>query len=347
MWQIVKKTACVFVLLFCSFSVVYAANSKNITLCIQGTGQPVFVQGFKEALIIEAKAAGYDVTENMSAAKYNIKFVVEFDQASQKSKFTVSLIKVVDLSVIVSMEYLFTDEEEMLLYSQLVFFMLMANLPDNETAAAEPADDSWRNKWLYVNPYFNYSFMYLYLESEGLLGGAGVYNDAVTPTIVSPLDNKIIAMPGIGIGLEFHFLDFMSIEPGFLISSEEVVFGHVMYNMLASLKLKFPIKFLRNVVFEPYGLAAYPIRIPAKLEIFDPDSFPKYVFGGGMQIAVKAGKSGALFFDVSYTYFGDTPMENPYTDLFPQPEWIHYDHSVVGFSIGYKFGIFDRKSPKR
>ncbi|WP_461247548.1 hypothetical protein [Treponema sp. R6D11] len=84
---------------------VYAANSKNITLCIQGTGQPVFVQGFKEALIIEAKAAGYQVTENMSAAKYNIKFTVEFDQSTQKSKFVVSLVKVVVLSLIVSLKY--------------------------------------------------------------------------------------------------------------------------------------------------------------------------------------------------------------------------------------------------
>jgi hypothetical protein len=347
MWQILKKNVCVLVLLFCSFSAVYAANSKNITLCIQGTGQPAFVQGFKEALIIEAKAAGYDVTENLSAAKYNIKFNVEFDQAQQKSKFVVSLIKVVDLSEIVSMEYLFADEEEMLLYSQLVFFMLIANLPDNEVAASEPVDDSWRDKWLYISPYFNYSLMFLALKPDGLKGGAGVYNDSVDPILVSPIDNKIIPMPGIGVGLEFQFLPFMSIEPGFLISREEVVLDHVMYNMLASLKIKFPLKFFRNVVLEPYGVAAYPMRFPEELDTFDLESFPKYVFGGGMQIAVKVGKSGALFFDVNYTFLGDTPMKNQLTDLFPKPELIHYDHSVLGFGIGYKFGFFNRKSPKR
>jgi len=345
MWQIVRKTACVLALLLCSFSVVYAANSKNITLCIQGVGQPIFVQGFKEALIIEAKAAGYDVTENMSAAKYNIKFSVEFDQTQQKSRFVVSLVKIVDLSVIVSMEYLFADEEEMLLYSQLVFFMLMANLPDNETAASEPADDSWRDKWLYISPYFNYSLMFLALKSDGLMGGAGVFNDSVDPPLVSPLDNKIIPMPGIGVGLELQFLPFMSIEPGFLISREEVVLDHVMYNMLASLKLKFPLKFFRNVVFEPYGIAARPLRFPEELETFD--NYPAYVFGGGMQIAVKVGKSGALFFDVNYLSYGDTGMKNQLTDLFPKPEVIHYDHSVLGFGIGYKFGFFNRKRPAK
>jgi len=347
MWQILKKNTCVLVLLFCSFSAIYAANSKNITLCIQGTGQPIFVQGFKDALMIEAKAAGYDVTENLSAAKYNIKFSVEFDQAQQKSKFIVSLVKVVDLSVIVSMEYLFADEEEMLLYSQLVFFMLMSNLPDNETAGSEPADDSWRDKWLYINPYFSYSLMFLNLKGDGLMGGAGIYNDTVTPAWVSVLDNKVIDMPGIGVGLECQFLPFMSIEPGFLISREEILFENVMYNMLASLKLKFPLKFFRYIVFEPYGIAGYPLRYPDDIEVFD--NFPDYVFGGGIQFAVKVGKSGALFFDVNYLYYGDTALfnNNKLTVLFPKPEVIHYDHSILGFGIGYKFGFFDRKRPNR
>jgi hypothetical protein len=245
------------------------------------------------------------------------------------------------------MEYLFADEEEMLLYSQLVFFMLMANLPDNEVAASETVDDSWRDKWLYLNPYFNYSFMFLALKPDGLMGGAGVYNPEPTPPLVAPLDNKIIPMPGIGIGLEVQFLPFMSIEPGFLISREEIVLDHVMYNMIGSLKIKFPLKFFRSVVLEPYGIAAYPMRFPEELEVFAPGAFPEYIFGGGMQIAVKMGKSGALFVDVNYLYYGDTPMKNQFTELFPKPSVIHYDHSVLGFGIGYKFGFFNRKSSKR
>ena len=340
MRQIIKKTACVLALLFCSFSVVYAANSKNITLSIQGSGQQAFVQGFKDALIIEAKAAGYDVTENTSAAKYNIKFTVEFDQSTQKSKFVVSLVRISDSYVIVSMEYLFSDEEEMLLYSQLVFFMLMANLPDNEVAASEPVDDNWRDKWLYISPYYNYSIMLLALRSEGLHAGVGVYNE--TLTVINPQDNKIISMPaGLGLGLEFQFLNFMSIEPGVQISQDEVVSDHLMYNLLLSLELKFPLKFFRNVVFEPYGIVAYPKRFPKDLEIFA--DYPKYVFGGGMQIGVKVGKGGALFFDVSYMYYGDTPIKNPYGEYTPNPPEIHYDHAVLGFSVGYKFGFLNRK----
>jgi len=340
MWQIVKKTLCVLVLIFCTFSAVYAANSKNIMLIIQGTGQPAFVQGFKEALIIEAKAAGYDITETPSMAKYAIRFSVEFDQAAQRSKFTVSLVKVVDQYVIVSMEYMFADEEEMLLYSQLVFFMLMANLPDNEVAGSAPLDDGWRNKWLYLNPYFDYSIMLLALNPAGLHKGA-TFNDP--KTLFNHLDNKVVTMPGIGVGLELQFLDFMSIEPGALISSEEAQKEHAMWNIAISGKLKFPLKFIGNAVLEPYGAFVYSMRFPQKDTVEPFALYPQYAFGGGVQVALKAGKSGGIFFDVSYIYYGDTGLKNPYGDYTPNPKIIHYEQAILGIGVGYKFGFIDRK----
>jgi hypothetical protein len=347
MWQITQKTVCVLVLLLGSFTAVFAANSKNITLNIQGTGQPAFVEGFKYALIIEAKAAGYDVTDNMNAAKYSIRFSVEFDPIQQKSKFVVSLVKVVDLSVIVSMEYLFADEEEMLLYSQLVFFMLVNNIPENETAGSEPLDNSWRDKWLYISPRYNYSMMFMGLKPDGLVGGAGVYNGTLaSPSSVAPIDNKIVPMHGIGLGLEFQFLKFLSIEPGAQISMEEVVANHLMYNLLLYVELKIPLKFFRNVVIAPYGIAAYPMRFPSVPEDSVESIFayyPEYFFGGGIQIAVKVGKSGALFFDVNYLYLGDVDLVNQYVPLYSNPATIKYDTFALGFSVGYKIGLISRK----
>jgi len=342
MWQIVKKTICVLVLIFCTFSAVYAANSKNITLIIQGTGQPAFVQGFKDALIIEAKAAGYDVTETPSMAKYAIRFSVEFDQAAQRSKFTVSLVKVVDQYVIVSMEYMFADEEEMLLYSQLVFFMLVANLPDNEVASSAPMDDGWRNKWVYFSPYFDYSVMFLAIKPDGLHAGAA-YDDSGATMFFNHLDNKVVTMPGIGLGLELQFLDFMSIEPGVLLSSEEAQKDHAMWNIALSGKLKFPLKFIGNAVLEPYGAFSYNMRFPQKDTVEPFALYPQYAFGGGIQVALKAGKNGALFFDVNYMYYGDTGLKNPYGDYTPKPKVIHYDQGILGLGVGFKFGFGDRK----
>jgi hypothetical protein len=335
----------IFISFFLLFSVafLYAANSKNITLNIQGTGSPSFVEGFKYALTVEAKAAGYDVSDSLSAAKYSIKFTVEYDKTEDKSKFVVSLIKVVDLSVIVTMEYFFADEEEMMLYAQLVFFLLMSNLPEDVSGGA-PEDNTWRDKWLYLNVSFDYSMMFLELKSTGLKAGIGMTNPAGD---IAPLDNKFVIMPGIGLGLEFQFLDFMSIEPHAQISVDEIVKDQLVFTALFSVELKFPLKFLKYVVIEPYAVAAYPMRFPIEL---DPISlYPQFIFGAGIQLAMKAGKSGALFIDVSYMFInlGETYLKNqfaiPPDDLYPTPKDINYKHSILGFRVGYKFGFINRK----
>jgi len=343
MRQITKKFFFISFFLLFSAAFLYAANPKNIILAIQGSGSPNFVEGFKYALTVEAKAAGYQITDNASSAKYSIKFSVEFDRVEQKSKFIVSLVKVDDSSVIVTMEYFFADEEEMMLYAQLVFFLLISNLPE-DVAAAAPEDNSWRDKWLYFNLSFDYSIMFLLLRGEGLISGAGVYyGDYESPDRVAPLDNKLIPMPGVSFGIEFQFLDFMSIEPHAHISMEQAVWKHVIYSALFSVELKFPLKFLKSAVIEPYGAAAYTMRFPndENNEIFV--DYPQFIYGGGIQIAVRAGKSGALFFDVNYMYIGDIAMKNFYGELYPKPEVIHYNYSILGFRIGYKFGAFNRK----
>jgi hypothetical protein len=344
MRQLMKKIIFISFFLFFSAAFLYAVNPSEISLAIQGSGSPSFVDGFKLALTVEAKAAGYQITDNASSAKYNIKFTVEYDRIEEKSKFIVSLIKVDDSSVIVSMEYFFADEEEMMLYAQLVFFLLISNLPEDVKGVAE--DNTWRDKWLYLNVSFDYSIMFLGLNDSRLKGGIGMWNDNF-PDTIGPVDNKFSLMPGIGLGLEFQFLDFMSIEPRAELSLEEMVKGHVIYTALFSAALRFPLKFLKHVVIEPYGTVAYPIRFPADLEVFS--SYPQLIFGAGLQVAVKAGKSGALFFDVSYMFInlGDTKMWNQFAiwpnDLYNQPKDIRFDHSILGFKIGYKFGFFNRK----
>jgi len=346
MRKLPKKALCALIILFSSISGLYAANSKGIKLNIQGSGSNELVEGFKYALKIEATAAGYDVTDNMVEAKYIIKFTVAFDQAQQKSKFNVSLVKVADSSEIVAMEYLFTDEEEMLLYSQLVFFMLMANLPEDE-AGSGVVDNTWRNKWLYVRASFDYSIMVLGLNDGRLLGGLGMYNDKDDPTgdpsqwIVSPLDNKVVPVFGAGLGAEVQVLNFLSIEPGAQISYENAVQDHTIYNLLLTLGLKFPLKFFSGFVPEPYIMAAYPMRFPAVNDVFV--AYPMLAYGGGIQFAVKMEKNSALFFETSYLYYGDVNMKNKYVELFPIPGDIKYNYSFVSFKIGYKYGFFDRK----
>jgi len=336
----VKKALFVIIILFSSVSGLFAAAPKGITISIQGAGTGDLIEGFKYALKVEASAAGYDLTDNTSEAKYIIKFASEFDQVQQKSKITVSLVRVADSYEIVSMEYLFTDEEEMLLYSQLVFFMLMANLPDDETASSAVVDNSWRDKWLYARASFDYSIMLLGLKKDGLVAGLGMTNPS-NPLSIAPLDNKANPIMGVGLGAEVQVLDFLSLEPGAQISYENLVQGHTIYNLLLTMSVKFPLKFFSGFVFEPYIMGAYPMRFPKANEIFV--KYPMIAYGGGIQFAVKMEKNSALFFEAGYLYYGDVTMKNKYIDLFPEPEVIKYNYSVICFKIGYKYGFFDRK----
>lgn len=311
-------------------------------LSIQGKGPANAVDGFKNALKIEANAAGYDVTDNIGIAKYDINFTVEYDLAGKVYRFNVSLVKVEDSSVIVTMEYYFTDEEEMLLYSQLIFFMLMANLPDGGiTTGAAVEDDSWRNKWLYARASFDYLVSFFNLKGDGLIGGIGIYYGTFeNPTRTAPLDNKVISLPGLSLGAEVQFLDWMSAEPGVQLSIEELLRDKYMFNMLLSMEIKFPLKYFRNLVLEPYGAFACSLRFPKGNDAFE--QFPLFAFGGGVQAAIKAGKNGAAFIDVNFLYFGEASMKNRYDELCPNPDFVKYDHFVVGFSVGYKYGFYNR-----
>jgi len=241
----------------------------------------------------------------------------------------------------------------MLLYSQLVFFMLMNNLPDNEVVVSEPVNDNWRNKYLYISPYYSYSLMFLPLLGDGLVGGAGIYNDSVDPWLIAPLDNKVIPMMGAGLGFEFQILNWLSFEPGAQILLEGLGLKgdleKIIFHVLITAKLKFPLKFLRNVVFEPYLTGGFfPLRFPEDKDIIFIEN-PTYLFdglsglGGGIQIAVKSGNNGALFFDVNYMHYGKTGMKNQYAELYPKPEIIYYSRFDLSFNVGYKFGLFDRK----
>jgi hypothetical protein len=342
-----KKIACVLIFFLFSITFLFAASSKKLGLHLQGNGSQNLVDGFRFALTIEANAAGYQIVDSYNAANYQIKYSIEYDQIEEKFKFTVSLIKVKDSSEIITMEYFFADEEEMLLYSQLIFYMLMANLPEEETSSGY-VDDTWRDKWLYVNASFDYSLMLLALQGTGLYKGVGIYIGTPPDDIkwISPLDNKIVPMMGAGLGVEFQFLDFMSVEPHVQVSFENVVSNHSMYSLLFSLQIKFPLKFFSSFVIEPYGMAAYPMRFPEENEVFV--NYPDFFFGGGIQVAMKITKSSAIFFDVGYMYLGDTGINNYLNEYDPElhskPDTIYYNHSVLKFSLGYKYGFFDRKT---
>jgi len=93
-------------------------------------------------------------------------------------------------------------------------------------------------------------------------------------------------------------------------------------------------------MLEPYGAIVVPVSTSSK--VFN--SFPMLAFGGGFQFGTKGWKNtGSVFLDINYMYYGDTEVNNSYGEYAPKPEVIHYQRSVIGLGIGYKFGVISRK----
>jgi len=218
----------------------------------------------------------------------------------------------------------------------------------NKPTSTKKEDDSWKNKWLYFRLSADYPITNYILQGDGLHKGKYIYSGSNIhyPIIISPMENKVLPQLGGTAGIEFQFLPFMSFEGNF-----QVFFGDTkddwFFNMVTGAQLKFPLKFFKNYMIEPYGAFSYAINVS---DVFI--DFPKFFVGGGVQFGVKGGKSGAFFLDVNYMmplpeFWGienpDVVMHNPYKADWPNPAGIHYKRYVIGIGIGYKFGILDRK----
>jgi len=182
-----------------------------------------------------------------------------------------------------------------------------------------------------------------------LIAGTGIYEGTFdNPSRVQQLDNKVVALPAMTLGVEVQLFNWLSVEPNFQIGWEYLN-DQDFINLAAGLELKFPLKFIRNVMMEPYVAVVYPLTTsltainPLSPTVFN--SIPLFAFGGGFQLGMKGWKeTGSVFIDINYMYYyGDTVINNPYGELFPKPEVIHYQRSVIGLGIGYKFGVINRK----
>jgi hypothetical protein len=340
-----KRIGCYLVFLMLPVVFVYA---QQTTIRLEIIGNADQVAFFQDAFSIEVLSYGYEIAGPSASAEYTLRFVIS--PMGDQFILAASLVRVSDSSVLASTEYGFTELEDMLPYNQLVIFTLTSNIPREATTVttitrvtAAEVDDSWRNKWLYLRASADFPIIFYTLKGEGLIGGTGVYKGTFeNPTMVAPLDNKFSTLPALTLGVEVQVLNFLSVEPMVQVSWEHLN-DTDFYTATAGLEVKFPLKFVQNVMLEPYigGLYPLPFSIPSTLDIFD--SFPMLAFGGGVQLGIKIPK-GIIFLDVNYMYYwGDVGVKNNHGDLFPNPDVIHYQRSVLRIGAGYKFGLFNRK----
>jgi len=307
-------------------------------------------QFFHDYLFLNAEDTSTDITiftyNSMLRDSWQQVYIFQLILKNQKTNKAILLQNLLYLSI-----------EDVYDFFPLLMFNVYSKINVKQTADTHTPSkrvytdtEDWRNKWLYLRASFDFPITFYTLEPNGLIAGTAAYKGNFdSPDRVQQLDNKTIALPGMTVGAEVQLLDWLSIEPNFQVGWEYLN-DKDFINLATGLQLKFPLKF-SNIMLEPYGAVSHPI-FPSSSGVFK--SFPNVALGGGFQLGVKGwGGTGSFFIDVNYMYyFGDAVIHNPYGDALiskssekycPEPKGIHYQRTVLGLGIGYKFGIIDRR----
>ena len=346
-----KKTL-IFSVLFVLTILVFANDLPNRRIFIEGTAlRPDQTEYFLWNFYAEATGTGYPVTDKIEEAAYIFRFNVRsnIDRNIDNNLYvlTISLITVPDDLEVLSFDFFFSSLDEMYQYNRMLFLNAVNYIPPYteedlviRVTEINELDTSWKDKWLYLRASFDYPITFYVLQPTGLVGGAGAYrgDNFDAPDDTMPLHHIINPMPGLTLGVELQFLDFMSFE-----LNAKIVLGdtksNAFINIAAGAEIKFPLKFFKHFVIAPYLAFSSPFTISPVFK-----EFPRFALGGGVQAGVNGGKNGSFFIDINFMFsFSKAGMHNQYGELFPHPSVIYYNRLVIGLGIGYKYGFIARK----
>ena len=325
---------------------VYAQTREDILIYIAPVaGMPEHAAFFHDHFEMEVFAANYSITDNPRDADYIFQLeakpnIIVYDDGSEEAAppgepqyvLQLDLIRVEDDVEIVSFAFFFTEREDIYEHSLTMVYQAMANVPITRLGHVDESD-RWRNKWLYIRMSFDYPVV----TTHQLLSSPTIAHSNDTDFLT--LDHMVRAVPGLTVGLELQFLDWMSAEIGFICRFGDAS-GNYTFIPGAELQLKFPIKPARYFMLEPYVITQTKANTSQSYR-----SFPWLGVGAGFQFGIKGGESGAFFIDINFVYsVGDVVMKNPAgTDWYPRD--IKYRRYSVGIGFGYKLGFFDRPAP--
>jgi hypothetical protein len=308
-------------------------------------GVPEQQMFFAENFTMELIGANYVVVDSQADSDYsmNLSITQEVEDSYEDETgatvageivniLTIALQDSEDGREILQFSWAFETLEEMYEWNLHLIYQAMANVPLTKLTGV-PDTNHWRNKWIYIRASFDYPITFYANPNPTAIYGASPAEGGSPPYDV--LDHKVLPFPGVTIGAEFQFLNWMSAEGDFQIN-----FGDPLSTTLIpsiNVALKFPLKPSRHFMIEPYGMATFPASTASGTL-----SFPKLGIGGGVQFGVKGGSRGAFFVDVNYVhYLGDVVTKNSDDDK-KNPDTISWSRFSVGLGIGYKIGFFNR-----
>jgi len=357
------KMRCIFLVLLIATAASVAAQSRDaVRIYIPPVVAVDYVQAdyFQKNFAMELTGAGYTVTEDVMQADYSMRLRVRANMAVSadgtpgpvppgENQYTlqITVMRNSDNAQIVAFSFGFSELEEMYHHNLTLVYQAMANVPlsrsDGDKTLVrfmvgkdEERKDWWQNKWLYFRLSIDFPIIYDRIRPDGLYDGSIFEGDSIEdPGQHSKVAREITAMPGATAGLEFQFLNWMSLEANFQVRLWDAV-GFVFIPGIG-LQLKFPIKPSNHFMLEPYGAAVISLNNDDRYI-----AFPRYSVGGGLQFGIRGGKAGVLFFDANYMYSLSEVVTYNSSDLFPHPEELHWNRFVIGLGLGFRFGIINR-----
>jgi hypothetical protein len=248
----------------------------------------------------------------------------------------IHLIRNEDNAEIVAFSFPFDNTEEMYDYNLYLLYEAMANVPFTKDGFVLPEKDRWRNQWIYFRASFDYPINFYGLKEPAMLIDKEPDPNDPSKWLILPLDNRIAPYPAASVGLELHYLHWMSTEFGFTLSFSDPL--SQTFVPIIQIEQKFVVKPSKHFMLEPYAVVSFPMNTSPDVE-----KFPMFGLGGGVQFGVKGGDTGGFFADVNFVMFmGEVQMRNS-NNVYNEPDHIIYSpHYTVGFSFGYKFGFYDR-----
>ncbi|GMO52122.1 MAG: hypothetical protein Pg6C_17480 [Treponemataceae bacterium] len=334
------------IIFLCLGTFLYTQTRDDITVylapCTGGTvkERAFFDSNFK----MEIGAAGYTLKDEEKGADYMFKTKIENNlivysdgtsAAVTDNPFllTITLVRNADKVEIVQFSYPFSKIDDMNQFNLYLVHQALANVPLTKLTSV-PDTNYWRNKWVYLRASFDYPITFYALQ-----GANAIVNRTAAPGQPNTItyDNKVAAYPGASAGIEFQFLNWMSVE-----GIAQLNFGDpigMTFIPVLGMEFKFPLKPSRHFMIEPYAAARFPMATTTANQIVE---FPALGAGGGVQFGVKGGEMGAFFIDMNFIYYiGEVMMKHGYSSDWT-PATLIFHRYVVSFGIGYKIGFFNR-----
>jgi hypothetical protein len=291
---------------------------------------------FNDNIKMEVMGANYLVVDSQAEADYTINLNVTEeedwdDPYAMVNVLNISLVDNSDGHEVVQFSWEYRDIEEMYQWNLQLIYQAMANVPLTKLTAV-PDTNHWRNKWLYLVAYGYADFQFGFFD-EDLIPEDEKRNRAPYTFFLSP---------AIGLALEFQFLNFISLEAGF-VGAQQNFGGDSLSGLKFALPvlLKFPLKPSRHFMLEPYG------GIQANMSPSNNIKLTTFSWVAGFQYGVRGGERGALVIDLRVTRdlpLGSSDSSQIYTSLAEGQANSYVDITMldVYFGIGFKIGFYNR-----